>query len=77
MEKILLAYGLLKETVAAKMMLYRNKKVKVCAQDGDIDYFDLVASVLQEDTLASYLFIIYLDYVIRMSIDKMFSKVSS
>ena len=38
--------------------------------DGDTDYFEIVAGVLQGDTLASYLFIIYLDYVLRISIDK-------
>ena len=32
--------------------------------------FDIVAGVLQGDTLASYLFIICLDYVLRISIDK-------
>ena len=53
------------------MMLYRNTKVKVLSPDGDIDYFDIVADVLQGDTLAPYLFIICLDYVIKMSIDKM------
>ena len=34
------------------------------------DYFDIVAGVLQGNTLAPYLFIIYLDYVLRTSIDK-------
>ena len=71
MEQILLAYGLLKETVAAIMMLYRNTKVKVHSLYEDTDYFDTVAGVLQEDTLAPYLFIICLDYVLRTSIDKM------
>ena len=71
MEQILLAYGLPKETVAPIMMLYRNTKVKVPSLDGDTDNFDIVAGVLQEDTLAPYLFIICLDYVLRMSIDKM------
>ena len=71
MEQILLAHGLPKETVAAIMMLYRNTKVEVHSPDGDIDYFDIVAGVLQGDTLASYLFIICLDYMLRMSIDKM------
>ena len=52
-------------------MLYRNTKVKVCSHDGDTDYFDIVAGVLQGDTLAPYLFIFCLDYVLRMSIDKM------
>ena len=52
------------------MILYRNTKVKVWSPDGDTEYFDIVAGVLQGDTLALYLFIICLDYVLRTSIDK-------
>ena len=52
------------------MILYRNTKVKVRSLDGDTEYFDIVAGVLQGDTLAPYLFIICLDYVLRTSIDK-------
>ena len=59
-----------KETVAAITILYRNTKVKVRSPDGDTEYFDIVAGVLQGDTLAPYLFIICLDYVLRTSIDK-------
>ena len=70
MEQILLAYDLPKETVAAITILYRNTKVKVRSPDGDTEYFDIVAEVLQGDTLAPYLFIICLDYVLRTSIDK-------
>ena len=70
MEQILLAYGLPKETVAAITILYRNTKVKVRSPDVDTEYFDIVASVLQGDTLAPYLFIICLDYVHRTSIEK-------
>ena len=70
MELILPAYGIPKETVAAIMILYRNTKVKVCSPDGDTDYFNIVAGVLQGDTLAPYLFIICLDYVLWTSIDK-------
>ena len=70
MEQILLAYGLPKETVAAIMILYRNTKVKVSSPDGDTEYFEIVAGVLQGDTLAPCLFIISLDYVLRTSIDK-------
>ncbi len=44
--------------------------MKVCSLDGDTQYFDIVAGVLQGDTLAPYLFIICLDYVLRTSIDK-------
>ena len=36
-----------------------------------IIHFDIVAGVLQGDTLAQYLFIICLDYVLRTFIDKL------
>ena len=52
------------------MILYRNTKVKVRSPDRDTEYFDIVSGVLQGDTLAPYLFIICLDYVLRTSIDK-------
>ena len=39
-----------KKTVAAIMKLYKNTKVKVHSPDGDTDYFDIVAGVLQRDT---------------------------
>ena len=48
MEQILLEYGIPKETVAAITILYRNTKVKVRSPDGDTEYFDIVAGVLQE-----------------------------
>ena len=51
------------------MILYRNTKVKVRSPDGNTEYFDIVAGVLQGDTLAPYLFIICLDYILRTSID--------
>ena len=70
MKQILLAYGMPKETVAVITILYRNTKVKVRSPDADTDYFDIVAGVLQGDTLATYLFIIDLDYVLRTWIDK-------
>ena len=70
MEQILLSYGLPKETVAAITIHNRNTKVKVRSPDGDTEYFDIVAGVLQGDTLAPYLFIICLHYVLRTSIDK-------
>ena len=70
MEQILLAYGLPKETVAAITILYRNTKVKVRSPDGVTEYFDIVAGVLQGNTLAPYHFIIGLDYVLSTSIDK-------
>ena len=52
------------------MILYRNIKVKVHYPNGDTDYFDNVAGILQGHTLAAYLFIISLDYMLRISINK-------
>ena len=52
------------------MILYRNTNVKVRSPDGDTEYFDIVAGVLQGNTLAPYLFIICLDYVLRTSVNK-------
>ena len=71
MEKILLAYILPKETIAATMILDKNSKVKVCSPDEDTDFFDNIAGVLQANALALYLFIICLDHVLWMSIDLM------
>ena len=51
------------------MMLYKHFKVKVRPMDGDADFFEIIAGILQEDTEALYLFIIWLDYVPRTSID--------
>ena len=51
------------------MIIYRNTKVKVRSPDEDTEYFDIVTGVLQGDMLASYLFIICLDYVLQTSID--------
>ena len=64
----LLTNSLPKETVAAIMMLYRNTKVKLRSTDRDTDYYNIVACVQQGDTLAPYLLIICLDYVVRTSI---------
>ena len=50
------------------MMLYKNMKVKIHSPDGDTDYFDIVAGVLQGDI---YLFVICLKYLLRTSIDLM------
>ena len=69
MEEILLAYGIPQETVSAIMMLYRNTQSMVRSPDGDTDFFDILAGVLQGDTLAPYLFVICLDYVLRTSAD--------
>ena len=51
------------------MVTKLKKKFDLCSPDRD--YFNIVAGVLQGDTLALYLFIICLDYGFRTYIDKM------
>ena len=65
-EQILLAYGHPKETVTAKMMLYKNTKTKIDSPDGDTNFFDIVTGVLQGNIFALFLFIICLDFVLQM-----------
>ena len=59
------------------MTHYKNTKAMVRSPDGDTNFFDIVAWVLQGDTFAPYLFRICLDYVLRTSIDLMKLKVFS
>ena len=50
---------------------YIKTQVKVRSPVRDTDYFSIVAYTLQGDSLAPYLFIIGLHYVLRTSFDKM------
>ena len=68
--EIHLAYGIPAETVNAITMLYKESKAMVRSADGDIEFFDIVAGVLQGNTLAPFLFIICFDYALRISADK-------
>ena len=43
MEQILLTYGLHKEIIIAKIMLYGSIKVKVHSLDGETEFFDIIA----------------------------------
>ena len=42
--------------------------------DGETDPIDIMAGILQGDTLAPFLFIVVLDYVLRKSLDQNSSK---
>ena len=41
------------------MMLYKNTKAMICSPDSYTNFFFYIVRVLQEDTLALYLFISY------------------
>ena len=63
MKKILLAYRIPEEIVTAIMILYRNTKSMVRSPYGDTEFLNILAGVLQGDTLAPFLFVISLDYI--------------
>ena len=69
MKEILLKYGIPEETDCAIMMLYKNTRSMVRSPDGDTRYFEITTGVLQGDTLAPFLFIICLDYILKTSLD--------
>ena len=49
--------------------MYQDTTAKVLNSDGETKPFKILSGVLQGDTLAPYLFIIVLDYVLRKAID--------
>ena len=51
------------------MILYKYTKTMVRPADGNSNSFGFVLGVLYEDSLAPFLFIIFLDYVLRTSVD--------
>ena len=68
MMQILKAYGVPETLVGVISKLYENTRARVVTPDGDTELFDIIAGVLQGDTLAPYLFAIVLDYVMRQAI---------
>ena len=73
MFKILKLYGIPDKIVSA-IRLYTITKAKVVFPDGDTEMFDIHAGVLQADTLTPFLFIVVLDYVLRISVDSFNNK---
>ena len=69
MLKILKAYDVPPNLLNAISLLYEDTKAKIITPDGDTDFFQIASGILQGDTLAPYLFVIVLDYVMRMTLD--------
>lgn len=67
MVKILQAYGIPDRIVKAIEATYSETKAKVLSPDGNTEEFHITAGVLQGDTLAPYLFVIMIDYALRMA----------
>ena len=68
MDKILKAYGIPQRLLRAINAMYSGTRSKVVTPDGDTEEFEITAGVLQGDTLAPFIFVIVLDYVLRKAI---------
>ena len=65
MMNILEAYDVPPNLLQAISKMYENTRAKVISPDGESEYFEIKAGVLQGDMLAPYSFAIVLDYVMR------------
>ena len=68
--KILLAYGIPKKIVDLIELLHSNTKAQVLTVDGLTEIFDILAGVMQGDTLAPFLFVIVIDYCMTQALSK-------
>ena len=50
-------------------LMYINTTARVVTTDGTSGKFEFIAGVLQGDTLVPFLFIVFLDYALRISLD--------
>merc|ERR1711867_237609 len=69
MMKILQAYGVPPKLLGAIGKMYENTRARCISPDGETEFFEIRAGVLQGDTLEPYLFAIILDYVMRKTFD--------
>lgn len=67
--EILWTYGVpMEKLIQTISAMYSKARAKVCSLDGNTMYFELKAWVLQGETLAPFLFVIALDYALRLAI---------
>ena len=55
-------------------ILYKDTEAQVITPDGDTEFFEILAGVLQGDTLAPFLFIIVLHYPLEKLLEKQYEK---
>ena len=69
MMRILKAYGVPPNLLRAIETMHAGTRAKVVTPDGDSEEFDILAGVMQGDTLAPFLFVIILDHALRKAIN--------
>ena len=68
---ILPLYGILELIFQAIKSLYINTEATVITPDEETEFFEITAGVLQGGTLAPFIFVIVLDYILRLSLDNL------
>ena len=68
MLEILKAYGIPEKSVNATGLMHEGTLARIITPDGETELFNILAKLLQGDTLASYSFAIVLDFTLRMAI---------
>ena len=68
MLRILKEYGIPEELVNAIANMNENTQALVLSPDGETDWFEITAGVLQGDALAPHLFTIVLNYMMRQAL---------
>ena len=74
MFEILELYGIPPKIIDCIKVLYIDTSATILTPDGETEAFYILAGILQGDTLAPFLFILVVDYILRMSVDKISTK---
>ena len=74
MFEILELYGIPPKIIDCIKVLYTDTSATILTPDGETEAFSILAGILQGDTLAPFLFILVVDYILRMSVDKISTK---
>ena len=69
MFEILQLYGIPKRMIDAIKVLYTKTTSTILTPDGETAPFEITSGILQGDTLAPFLFILVVDYILRVSLD--------
>ena len=74
MLEILDLYGIPPKINDCIRVLYTNSSATILTPDGETEAFSILAGILQGDTQARFLFILVVDYILCMFVDKIRTK---
>ena len=69
MFEILRLYGIPERIISAIKVLYTDTSSSILFSDGETESFSIITGILEGNTLTPFLFIVVVDYILRMSVD--------